>query len=255
MEQKTSHSYFIWSAVILGVSIVLGTGIVAYDMYKVKALSNTIEVTGSAQKEIASDVVKWRSNFSRIVGPNELKTGYAEMKDDLDKVTKFLRDSGVKDEEITVQPVSMNHIYNSGSGSYLGKPEYGGGGTLQGYNLMQNITVESNEVDKITKVAQDSSSLINQGIVFSSNGLEYYYSKLADLKVEMLGEATKNAAERAKQIVESAGSKIGGLRSANMGVLQITPTNSPDVSDYGYYDTSSIQKQITAIVHASFSVQ
>lgn len=233
----------------------LGTAIVAYDIYKVKALSNTIEVTGSAQKEIASDIVKWRSNFSRTVGPNDLKIGYTEMKDDLDRVVRFLHDNGVKDEAITVQPVTMNQIYNNGSGSYLGKPEYGGSGTLQGYNLIQSITVESVEVDKITKVAQDSSSLINQGVVFSSNGLEYYYSKLSDLKVEMLGEATKNAADRAAQIVKSAGGTVGGLRSANMGVLQITPVNSPDVSDYGYYDTSSIQKQITAIVHASFSVQ
>ncbi len=255
MEQKTSHSYFVWSAVILGASIVIGTGIVAYDIYKVKALNNVIQVTGSAQKEIASDIVKWRSNFSRTVGPNDLKTGYAQMKSDLDRVMKFLRDNGVKDEEITIQPVTMNQIYSSGNGSYFGKPEYGGGGTLQGYNLIQSVMVESSEVQKITKVAQDSSSLINDGVVFSSNGLEYYYTKLADLKVEMLGEATKNAAERAKRVVESAGGTIGGLRSADMGVLQITPVNSPDVSDYGYYDTSSIEKQITAIVHASFSVQ
>lgn len=244
-----------WSAVILGVSIVIGTGIVAYDIYKVKALSNVIEVTGSAQKEITSDIVKWRSNFSRTVGSSDLKTGYVQIKNDLERVTKFLRDNGVKDEEITIQPVTMNQIYNSGNGSYYGKFEYGGSGTLQGYALMQSVMVESSEVEKITKVAQDSSSLINEGVVFSSNGLEYYYTKLSDLKVEMLGEATKNAAERAKRIVESAGGMIGGLRSADMGVLQITPMNSPDVSDYGYYDTSSIQKQITAIVHASFSVR
>jgi hypothetical protein len=60
---------------------------------------------------------------------------------------------------------------------------------------------------------------------------------------------------RAGKIVESAGSNLGKLRSASMGVMQITPVNSTDVSDYGYYDTTSIEKQITAIVRASFAVQ
>lgn len=253
MEQK-NNSHLIWPSVILGASIVVGTVVVAYTFYNVKALSNIIEVTGSAQKVITSDVVKWHSSFSRSVGPSDLKLGYAEMKGDLDKVLSFLHENGVKDEEITVQPISMYAMYNSNGNMYPEKPGYGGSNAVSGYNLSQNIAVESNAVQEITKVAQDSSSLINEGVIFTSNNPEYYYSKITDLKVDMLAEATKNAAERAKQVVESAGASLGSLRSASMGVMQITPVNSTEVSDYGYYDTSSIDKQITAIVHASFSV-
>lgn len=254
MEQQ-KNSRLIWPSVILGASIVIGTVVVAYTFYNVKALGNVIEVTGSAQKVITSDVVKWHSSFSRSVGPSDLKLGYAEMKADLDKVMAFLRENGVKDEEITVQPVSMYAMYNNNGNMYPSKPGYGGSDNIAGYNLSQNIAVESGAVEGITKVARDSSSLINEGVVFTSQSPEYYYSKIADLKVDMLAEATKNAAERAKQVVESANASLGSLRSANMGVMQITPVNSIDVSDYGYYDMSSIEKQITAIVHASFSVR
>lgn len=89
---------------------------------------------------------------------------------------------------------------------------------------------------------------------FSGWGAQYLYTKLADLRIETLGEAMKDASERAKVMAESSGSKLGELRATLcMGVFQVTPRNSTDVSDYGYYDTSSKEKDITAVVKASYS--
>lgn len=121
--------------------------------------------------------------------------------------------------------------------------------------MNQDIVVESTDVPKVTKIAQEASTLLAQGAVINTLSLEYYYSKLADLKVEMMAEATKNARDRAAKIAESAGGSLGSLREASMGVMQITPVNSTDVSDYGTYDTSSLEKQITAVVRAAFSVR
>ena len=121
--------------------------------------------------------------------------------------------------------------------------------------LTQNITITSNDINKTTNTAQNSGILINQGIVFSSQPVEYYYSKLAELRVEMLGLATNDAKLRAQKIAEQAGTKIGDLKSASMGVFQITAPYSTEVSDYGMYDTSTIDKQITAIVKASFEIK
>jgi hypothetical protein len=114
--------------------------------------------------------------------------------------------------------------------------------------------VQSSDVEGVTKVAQGSGEIINQGVIFSSQPLQYFYSKLSELKLDMLAQATQDAQSRASRIATSAGSKLGSLRSADMGVFQITPVNSTDLSDYGEYDTTSIQKQITAVVHATFSV-
>ena len=70
----------------------------------------------------------------------------------------------------------------------------------------------------------------------------------------MLGEAAKDAKERADKIAASTGNSIGPVRSARMGVLQITPADSTEVSDMGIYSTSTIDKDMTAVVNISFAV-
>jgi hypothetical protein len=242
---------FVAPVALFSAAVIAATAIVGGTFYKVKSLSDLISVTGSAQKSITSDVVKWQASFSRNVGANALKQGNDQIKNDLGAVLKFLKDNGVEEKNITVFPVSINPTYEQSEGKYY----YGGGGVVVGYNLVQNIRVESEDVQKITDLANDTGPLIDQGVLFSSQPLEYYYSKVADLKVEMLAEATKDARARAEKIAESAGSSLGGIRAASMGVMQITPVNSTEISDYGYYDTSSIEKQINAIVKASFSLK
>jgi hypothetical protein len=91
--------------------------------------------------------------------------------------------------------------------------------------------------------------------LIESSPPQYYYTKIGDLKIEMLGEASKDAKERAERIASSTGNSIGSVKSARMGVLQITAADSTDVSDSGTYDTSTIEKDMTAVVNISFAVR
>ena len=125
---------------------------------------------------------------------------------------------------------------------------------ITGYSLSQSISVRSDDVEKIAQIAREATELINQGILIESSAPQYYYTKIGDLKIEMLGEAAKDAKTRAEQIANSTGNSIGAVRSAKMGVLQITPADSTEVSDTGMYDTSSIDKDMTAVVNISFAV-
>lgn len=83
----------------------------------------------------------------------------------------------------------------------------------------------------------------------------YLYTKLADLKVNMLAEATKDATSRAQQIAGNSGASLGPVREARMGVMQINPIHSNSVSDSGNNDTSSYEKEITAVVSAKFALK
>ena len=94
----------------------------------------------------------------------------------------------------------------------------------------------------------------NQGIELISRDPEYLYTRLPELKLEMLAEATQNAKKRAEQMTVATGNKIGFMRSAKMGVFQITPISSVDVSDWGENDTSSLEKKVMAVVKVDFSI-
>jgi hypothetical protein len=255
--QSRTSAYSGWPlllfGLILGISIVVGTLIVARTITYVKTFDNAqLTVTGSTEQRITSDQVTWASSFTRTVPADSLKDGYSQMKQDLSLVLSYFQAQGVTTGEITVAPVMMNPIYNNCAAN--GKLPIGSGcvNTIVSYQLSQNIQVNSGNVQQITKLAQDSTSLINQGVVFSTQNLEYFYSKLAGLRVQLLAAATKDAQLRAQKIAQSTGSQIGQLVSVSTGVIQITRVNSTEISNSGTYDTSTIEKQITAVVRASF---
>ena len=237
--------------IILGVCIVFATVfstlIFAKVIVKVKKMTNQmIVVTGSAEKKISSDYIVWDSSFSRR-GP-ELTTAFNKLKDDLRKVKAYLLAKGIGPKEIIVAQVNTKVLYKKNAKGYDTN-------IIEGYLLTQSIEVRSYNVEKVDGIARRSTELLDKGIQFISSPPQYFYTKLAQLKVEMLAEATANARKRAESIADSTKSKIGVLRYAKMGVFQITPVNSYDISWYGNNDTTSLEKKVTAVVNAAFEIK
>jgi hypothetical protein len=231
--------------VILAIGLIIAVGSASKAFYNSKTLDNAISVAGSAQQIIDSDTVKWQASFSRTVGVNDLKAGSEQMKNDLTAVLTYIKQSGIDEKNVTINPVTVMPVYQQ-------TKDYGTTGNASGYTITQQIVVDSSEVDKVTKLAQDSTVLLNQGIIFTSQPVEYYYSKLSDLKLDLLSKATENAKARAEKIAASSGGKLDKIKSADMGVFQITAVNSTDISDYGSYDTTARQKSVMAVVRTSF---
>jgi len=233
------------SSLILGACFIIGLIVVSYTMFQIKEADNTLSVTGSAKQSVTADVVKWNSSFTRTVFTSNLKTGYAQMKQDEAIVSKFLKDNGITDTELTISPVSMQIQYNYNK--TVNTPDE--------YMLVQNVLVQSNDIDKITNLSKNTQSVIDQGVIFSASSPEYYYTKLPDARISLLPEAMKDAQKRAESIAQSTGKKVGNLKSASMGVVQVMQPNSVDISDYGNYDVSTINKDIMITVKASFSLR
>ncbi len=228
---------------ILGLSIIISFAIASLTFYNIRS-QDTISTTGSAKKAVTSDSVKWTSSITRVVKLSTVKDGYAKMDADLKDVKGFLVTNGIGEASIDVAPVFMNEIYDNNNYSE------------KNYNLVQNITVKSDDVQKISNLSKNTSSLIiNKGILFSTMSLEYYYSKLPEARVELLSDAVADAKARAEKLAEAGGKKIGALKSASSGVVQVMSPNSVDVSDYGMYDTSTIDKQIMITVKTSFAIK
>jgi uncharacterized protein len=237
--------------IILGICIAVATiassVILSGGFLKVmKFTREQISVTGSATKEIKSDYIVWKGEFTRR--EVDLKTAYKLLREDLDKVKAYLVSKSVNEKETIISQVITETVYK--------KNEKGNDtNDIQGYKLTQGVEIRSNGVDKIDKVSRESTELIDQGIQFISPAPEYFYTKLDELKVEMLAKATENAKQRADSMVKATGNKIGFMRSARMGVFQITPITSTDVSDWGMNDTTSLDKKVMAVVTVSFAIE
>jgi len=252
----TKSSPFIAAAAVIGIAFILGTVVVSQTIYKVKALSNVISVTGSAERIVTSDTVKWTSSISRSAGTGDLKTASAKLSADLATVKKSFTDAGIQESEISIDAVIVTPLCASQNNVTYDRYGNQSCGAITGYGLSQKIIVESANVSAIQTLAQElPDRFIAGGLIFSSQSLEYYYNKLADLRVELLSEATDNAEKRAAEIAKSTGASLSKLQSASMGVFQVAAKNSTEISDYGVYDTSSLEKKVTAVVRVSFSLQ
>ncbi len=229
----------------IGASLVLCAIIISVTYYRAQSLGDSLSVTGSVRTSVVSDTVKWTGVFSRTVKLSSLKSGYSKMESDLAQVKSFLKSKAVKDTEVDISPVFMDQVYDYNSSS----------GAEREYTLRQSIEINSKDVARITGVAKNIQELIEKGVIFSTGGIEYSYSKLSDLRVSLLADAIRDAKARARAIAEASGKRIGSLRGASSGVVQVLSKNSNEINDYGSYDMSKIEKDIMLTVKASFSLK
>ena len=160
----------------------------------------------------------------------------------MEQVRSFLNAQGAQPSEISLNPISTETLTTNQ-------------GRVVAYKLTRSFEVRSARVAAVASLVEASQKLLAAGVPLQAQSPQYVYTKLADLRPQLLADATKDALGRAKVLVEATGGKLGGLRDVSVGVFQITAPNSTEVSDYGVYDTSSLRKDVTAVVNVAFALR
>lgn len=237
----------------LNILILAATAIVSVllitSAYKNRNESNdVIHVTGLGKKDFKSDLIVWNGSFSRK--SFDLKEAYAQLKKDRENITKYLTSKGVKKDEIVFSSVDIHKEYD-----YSYDENGNQHSAFSGFLLTQRVDIESKEVEKIENIAREITELIHLGVELYSNSPQYYYTKLSELKIEMIASATEDARIRAEQIATNAGANIGELKSAQMGIFQIIGQNSnEDYSWGGTFNTYSKMKTATITMKLQFGI-
>ncbi len=231
---------------VLSLSLVVSSFIFAKAIREFKLANDVLTVTGSAKRPIQSDYIILR--FSVSSQEPTAQAAYQNLKGQTEKLRAYLQQQQVPDDAITLGTINTYTI-----------PEIAANGRETGqilaYRLSQDLEIRSDEVERYAQLSQQANELIEEGINLVSQPPQYLYTQLGKLRVEMVAEATKDARARAEAIAQSTGNRVGPIRSAKTGVFQITARNSTEVSDYGIYDTSSLEKDITAVVSVQFGME
>ncbi len=219
-------------AILIG-AIAVGRGI------RARGTGDVVTVTGSAKQRITSDYAIWdlsvTSQQAQAAGAATQLAGWTA------KVRAFLKAQGVLGSELTVQPASTQTVTNDQN-------------KVLGYQVIRNFEVRSGRVQAIASVAEASSKLVASGIPLQAQPLQYVYTHLSDLRPKLLAQAAHDAQNRGKVLLGATGGSLGKLRGVDVGVFQVTSPNSTEVTDYGVYDTSTLQKDVTAVVNVTFSL-
>lgn len=237
------------NTILISISVVIA-GYLLASGYKNRAkVSQAISVTGSGEENFTSDLIVWRASFSKK--DMILKQAYADLNADQKAIRQYLTSKGVKSDEIVFEAVDIQKDF------YY---DYDVNGQLRstifnGYILSQRLKIQSKNVDIVENISREVTELIDAGIELNSFSPEYYYTKLAQLKIKMIEAATKDAKNRADKIAINAGGTLGSLKNADMGVFQITGENSQEEFSWGgNYNTSSKKKTANITIRLKYEI-
>lgn len=237
-------------ATLLICAAVIITGLILGKAYMSKGKpDDTVSVIGLGEESFDSDLIVWRASFSRR--SMELKDAYAQLNVDIRKVKSYLKSRGISDDEMVFEAADISKEWSN---------IYDEEGNIRqtifdGYSLNQSVKVSSKKVNVVEQTSRQVSELIDAGIELNSDAPEYYYTKLAQLKLKMIEAATKDAHERAAKIAENGGGSLGKLMFADMGVFQITAENSSEEYEWGgSFNTSSRRKTASVTIRLKYQI-
>ena len=209
----------VFSAILLGGFVCIGLMALGFQISKgiiqIKSLDRTVTVKGLSEREVPADTAIWPITFQEA--GNDLNDLFSSIQQKNVLVVDFLKNIGFKTEEISVSPPGILDKQAAGySGTDTFKFRYSGDST---------ITVYSQDVDSIRKAMNKLVDLGKQGIAFTRQGYqtqtEFIFTKLNDLKPEMVEEATKNAREVAEKFARDSNSTLGKIKKASQGQFSI----------------------------------
>ncbi len=238
------------AAAIIGIALICATLIIgrAYN-YKFKK-QETISVIGGAEHNFTSDLIVWTADYGRV--NYNLKEAYAALKSDETTVRAYLSKKGLSDSEMVFSSITIDKLYSyqyDERGRQTGR-------LFNGYKLMQKVKVQSQRIEEVEKTSREITELLQSGIELSSQQPLYYYTKLSDLKIELLKKATEDAYTRAKTIADNADSEIDDLKTASMGVFQITGQYNDEAYSYGgAFNTTSKNKTASITVRLVYTLE
>jgi len=229
------------SAVII--ALALGVGLTQVGTGFATRAGNGITVTGSAKTSAVADNAVWTLSVS-LSSPT-VGAAVKKVDSDVAALSSYLIQGGIAADALTLGAVSTyaNEEYVNGNST----------GRILSYRASRDVTVRTKDVQLVSKLSQGIGSLLGTGINVNNYGPQYYISNLPELRPELMSEAMKDAKLRAESLTKAVGGSLGSLANVKAGPIQITTPDSTMTADYGAYDTSTINKTVSATVSVTFN--
>jgi len=231
------------SAVII--SLALGIGLMRVGSGFASRSSDGITVTGSAKTTAVADNAVW--TLSVNLSSATVSAAIKKVDSDVAALSKYLNTGGIPTDALTLGAVSTyaNEEYVNGNAT----------GRILSYRASRDVTVRTKDVQLVSKLSQGIGSLLETGINVNNYGPQYYISNLPELRPALMSDAMKDAKVRAEALTKAVSSELGALVNVKAGPIQITTPDSTMTADYGAYDTSTIEKTVTATVSVTFKTK
>ncbi len=251
-----STTYIVYAA-ILGIALIIAGGKIGKGLTFLKNMTPTVTVKGIAERDIVSDLGVWEINYREI--GNDLPKLQTLIQRDYDATVKFLTQQGFRTEEIERSSFKIEdrlanlYLQNQPTTTDANR-----------YIVTAGLRIRSNNVKLIRKTSQILDQLLQQGVSIAFDvstvnpNPSYYYTKLDDIRPEMMSDATKSAYLVAKQFARDSSSKLDGIQRANQGIFQIMGRDTSTLSaDWNNSQSAlgSIEKKVRLVSTIDYRIK
>ena len=200
----------IHEAVILAIGIIMLGWFIKSGIDNFSNKDRKVTVKGLAEREVKADKVTWSLSTNEM--GNDLPTLYENINVKTGKIKAFLKQNGIEDGEITVNPPTVNDLESN---------QWSENRRNFRYIINTTLTVSTQKVDLVNKAIFKQAELLKQGVAIEGSNPEYEYVSFQQMKPEMMEEAIKNAQKTAEQFTKASNSKLGNIQTAGQGQFEI----------------------------------
>ena len=230
---ESRNKVWLASAGLLTVGLIIGGYLLGDGLLRAKMADRSVTVRGLAEREVTADLATWTIAYS--AQSTDLQSAQTDIDRDTDAITAFFKELGFQADALKPTGANVN--------------QYSSNGVPQ-YTIRQRLSLRTNDIDKAQAAVARQFDLVRRGVVLEDgSGLSYTFTKLDEIKPEMVAAATKDARKSAEQFAEDSGTDVGGIKSATQGYFSI---NSRDGDAGGYGVTDTPYKKVRVVTTVNF---
>ncbi len=234
------------AALVLAVGIVLAGWFIGNGFVRGRTADRYVSVKGVSERDVEANMALWPLRFSST--DDNLARAQQKFDESKQAVVAFLGKHTIDASKVELQGFDVTDI--------LANPYRGQGAVTSRYIISGTLMVRVEDPALVQKASQDLGSLVQSGVVFSSQGgygggPTYLFTKLNDFKPQMIAEATASAREAAEQFAKDSGSGLGRIRTANQGVFQILPRDRAP----GVMEESQLNKTVRVVTTVEYALE
>ncbi len=225
------------AALVLAVGIIAGGYLLGDGLRRARMADRAVTVRGLAERNVNADLANWTVSFS--AQGSELSSVQAEIDRDAQTVAEFFRAAGFPAEAVTDAGGSVNQYFDSNRGE-------------NSVTITRRVQLRTTDVMRARRAYARQFNLIRGGVAIQEgSGMQYVFTRLNDIKPQMIAQATRNARESAEQFARDSGTGVGGIRSATQGYFSIGPRDG-DVTEEGFGGRDSPLQKVRVVTTIEF---
>lgn len=246
-SQRSSYLIF---AIVLAVGAVVAAAVLGAQFRTIGSGRQAISVKGLAEKEVRADRAEWTVSVD-VKGATFSET-LGKIRKEFPELRKFLEAQGLTGAALREmsESIAPNMENVEGPAGHWRTVE-------KGFNGSQSIVVTTSDLDLVAKARKAAVQFKADGHSIEYENPQYLVSSLDQVKMSLIGAATRDARARAEEFAKNGGVKAGRMRSASQGAFFIlAPGSSAGDSDYGgTYDKTTVDKIARVVVTIEYAIE